>query len=103
MKNGIPANETLFTPGAKRNRITYRFVTDDGQTLSRCTVRLGDTDPLTGEEITDVEFFREYYRTVDREIHRTIRGMRPEYTEEQKAWRRQEAKAYATAFEKDYG
>ena len=65
----IPCNDYLHTPKAKKNRIIYRFVTDDGNTPSCCTVRLGDTDPATGEAITDIGFFREYYRLVDHQVY----------------------------------
>ena len=103
MKNGIPCNETRFTPKAERNRITYEFVSDDGITPSSCTVRLGDTDPVTGEKLTDLEFFLDYYRDVDREIHRNLACLRPEYTPEQKRWRRAEAARYRATFEEEHG
>ena len=103
MKNGIPCNETRFTPKTGRDRITYQFVTDDGITPAGCTIRLGDTDPLTGEKLTDLEFFHAYYRQVDKEIHSTLKCLRPDYTEEQKAWRKEEARRYAASFRKQYG
>lgn len=101
--NGIPCNETRFTPKAGRDRITYQFVSDDGITPASCTIRLGDTDPLTGEKLTDLEFFHAYYRQVDKEIHSTLDCLRPDYTEEQKAWRKEEARRYAADFRKKYG
>lgn len=105
MKNskGIPCNETHFTNGKNKNRISFRFVTDDGITPSSCTIRIGDTDPMTGEVITDMEFFRDYHRQADREIHRNIHTMRPPYTAEQKAWREQEKQRYIREFEEKYG
>ena len=69
MKNGIPCNEYYHTPKAKHDRIVYRFVNDDDTTPSSCTVRLGDTDPLTGETIADLDFFTEYYRLADHQIY----------------------------------
>ena len=71
MKNsyGIPCNDFHFTPKAKQDQITYRFVTNDGNTPSICTIRLGDTDPLTGEPITNVELFSEYYRIKHHQIY----------------------------------
>lgn len=78
-------------------------MSDDGITPSSCTVHLGDTDPLTGERLTDLEFFLAYHRDADREIHRNLRCMRPEYTREQRERRREEARAYREAFRKEYG
>ena len=105
MKNskGIPANETRFIPKAQQDRITYQFVTEDDITPSACTLHLGDTDPLTGEQLTDVEFFREYYCLVNREVYGTLRSMRPEYTGERREWRRREAAAWKAEFERIYG
>ena len=69
MKNGIPCNDYYHTTKAKKNKIEFRFVTDDGNTLSACTVRIGDTDPVTGEPITDLDYFTEYYRLVEHQIY----------------------------------
>ena len=83
MKKGIRCNETRFTNGDKRDRIQFEFVTDDGNTPSSCTVSIGDVDPVTGEVITDLTFFREYYRVVD--------------------WREAEKRKYIDAFTKKFG
>ena len=101
--HGIPCNETRFTPKADRDRITYQFVSGDGITPASCTIKLGDTDPLTGEKLTDLEFFHAYYRQVDKEIHSNLDCLRPDYTEEQKAWRKEEARQYTACFRKEYG
>ena len=69
MKNGIPCNDYLHTPKAKKNRIVFKFVNDDGNTPSSCTVQLGDIDPMTGAAITDMSFFTEYYKMVDHEVY----------------------------------
>ena len=69
MKNGIPCNDWYYTVKNRKNRITFRFVTEDGNTPSSCTVRVGDTDPLTGEPVSDPELFREYYRLVDHQLY----------------------------------
>ena len=103
MKKGLPCNETRFTNGKDRNRIIYRFVTDDPNTPSSCTIRCGDTDPQTGEAITDMSFFREYYRTVDHEVYTNLKTLRPAYTPEQKAWREQKAQAFILDFEQKHG
>lgn len=67
--HGIHCNDYLHTPKAFHDRIIYRFVTNDNITPSSCTIRLGDTDPLTGEPITDIRFFQEYYRLVDHQVY----------------------------------
>lgn len=103
MKNGNRCNETQYTPKAKRNRIIYRFVTGDRDIPSRYTVRLGDTDPLTGEQMTEVNFFREYYQLVDHEVYITLKSKRPEYTSEQKNWREKESEAFCASFIAMYG
>ena len=55
MKKGIPCTH-LRTISPDIDRITYRFVTDDGNTPAECTVCLGSEDPLTGERLTDIAF-----------------------------------------------
>lgn len=71
MKNnhGIPCNEYYHTVKARKDRIEYRFVNTDRNTLSGFIIRLGDTDPITGETVTDVGFFREYHRLADHQIY----------------------------------
>lgn len=101
--NGLPCNETHYTPKNERDRITYQFVTDDGNTPASCTIKLGDTDPLTGEKLTDLEFFHAYYRQTDKEIYSNLNCLRPRYTKEEKAWRKEEACRYITGFRKKYG
>ena len=66
---GIPCNEYYHTAKAKKDRIEFRFVSTDRNTPSGCTVRVGDTDPMTGEAITDIGFFREYHRLADYQIY----------------------------------
>ena len=67
--NGSPCNEYYHTVKAKKDRIIYRFVTQDSNTPSSCAIRLGDMDPLTGEPISDIELFMEYHRMADHEIY----------------------------------
>ena len=66
---GIPCNDYLHTPKARKDRIVYRFVSDDGNTPSACTVRIGDEDPVTGETVSDTDCFLEYYRLVDHQVY----------------------------------
>lgn len=50
-----------------------------------------------------MDFFREYYKQADREIHRNIHAMRPPYTSIQKAWREEHKKAFIREIEENYG
>ena len=90
MKKGIRCNETRFTNGDQRDRIQVEFVTDDGNTPSSCTVSIGDVDPVTGEKITDVTFFREYYRVVDHQVHKNLYSESRDHTKEEMDWREAE-------------
>ena len=103
MKKGIRCNETRFTNGEDRDRIRFEFLSDDGLTPSSCTVRLGDVDPVSGEVITNVTFFREYYRLVDHQVHKNLQAERPDYTPQHKAWREREKAAFTEAFTKRWG
>ncbi|QTE74009.1 hypothetical protein JS518_14115 [Clostridiales bacterium FE2010] len=103
MKKGIRCNEVRFTNGDKRDRIKFEFVSDDGVTPSSCTVCVGDIDPMTGEKITDVTFFREYYRVVDHEVHQNLKAEKREYTQEEKKRRERERKRYIAAFVRRFG
>ena len=100
---GTPCNESYFTNGKDRDQITFRFVTDDGNTPTTCTIRVGDVDPMTGEIITDLEIFKEYYKECDKQVHQTIKEMRPPYTREQKAWRDAEKEKFIREFREDHG
>lgn len=103
MKKGIRCNETRFTNGDQRDRIQFEFVTDDGNTPSSCTVSIGDVDPVTGEKITDVTFFREYYRVVDHQVHKNLYSESRDHTKEEMAWREAEKRKYIAAFTKKFG
>ena len=67
---GNPCNEYIHTLKANRDQIVFRFVNNDRTTPAECTVRLGDIDPMTGEIITDVGFFTEYYKLADHQIYK---------------------------------
>ena len=103
MKKGIKCNETRYVNGADRDRIRYEFVTEDGVTPSSCVVRLGDTDPRTGEKITDLTFFREYHRLVDHQVMKNNDAMRPGYTSAEKARRQRRKEAIIAAFAAEHG
>jgi len=103
MKKGIRCNETRYVNGADRDRIRYEFLSEDGAVPSSCTVFLGDTDPLTGEEITDVTFFREYHRLVDHQVRKNLSAVRRDYSPAEKALRKRRKEEYATAFTAEHG
>ncbi len=100
---GIPCNETRHTIKARKSRITFRFVTNDGNTPSACTVGIGDTDPITGETITDMTFFREYYRMEDHDIYSYWKSMKPPLTPTEKEQHNEKKARIAADFEKQYG
>ena len=101
--HGIPCNETHHTLKAEKNRICFRFVTDDGNTPSSCTVGIGDTNPLTGETITDMTFFREYYSMADHDIYSYWKSLRPALTPAEKKQRDDKKAAMIADFEMRYG
>lgn len=68
MKNGIPCNDYLHVSRVRQDRIVFRFVTEDGNTPSACTVRAGTADPVTGEEVSE-RVLREYYRLADHQVY----------------------------------
>ena len=101
--NGIPCNDYLYTPGAQRDRIVFRFVSDDANTPSSCTVRLGDIDPMTGEAIDDISFFTEYHRIVNQQVYCHRKTAQVELTPKEQERFRAEKAAFAAEFEKKYG
>lgn len=103
MKKGIRCNDTRFTNGEDRNQIRYQFLSDDGVTPSSCTVRLGDIDAVTGEPVTNVSFFREYYRVADHQVHKNLYAEKRELTPAEKAWREREKQAFITEFTERWG
>lgn len=100
---GIPCNETRHTLKADRDRINFRFVTDDRNTPSGCTVRIGDTDPLTGERITEMTFMREYYKLVDHEIYTYWKDRHTALTSAEKKQREERKAAFLADFENRFG
>ncbi len=101
--NGIPCNDYLYTPQTLRNRITFRFVTDDTNTPSSCTIRLGDTDPLTGETITDIGFFTEYHQLANQQVYKNLKAVKTDMSPKEKKQYQAEKAALAKSFEEEYG
>ena len=67
--HGIPCNDHWHSMKAEKDRIEFRFVNTDLNTPSRCTIRIGDTDPMTGKAITDIGFFLEYHKLAAHQIY----------------------------------
>ena len=103
MKKGIRCNDTHFTNGTDRIRIDFRFLSDDRNTPSSCSVRLGTIDPLTGDPISNVSFFSEYYKLVDHQVRKNLYTQRREYTPAEKIRRQKEKEAYIEEFTKRWG
>ena len=96
-------NETQYVPKERWNAITYHFVTDDQNTPSVCTVRLGDIDPVSGEPISDVTLFSDYYRQVNREVRVNMKQIRPEKTKRERLELAQLKARLSDEFEKEHG
>ena len=77
---GIACNEYIHTIKAKKDRIEFKFVNRDQITPSKVSVGLGDKDPMTGEIITDMTFFTEYYKLVDHQIYVNQKETRDRYS-----------------------
>ena len=88
MKKGLSYSSELQLHNTQTTHsIGYRYVTDDGNTPSSCMVRLHDTDPLTGEMLTEVDF-RNYYREANKEAYQSLKAIRPPLTAKEKEERR---------------
>lgn len=103
MKKGIRCNETRNDTREARDMIRFEFLSDDGLIPSVCTVRLGDVDTVSGEPVTDVTIFREYYRLKDRQVRQNLKAERPERTDGEIARRNREKAALAEEFRRRWG
>ena len=104
MKKGIPCNNTRRTNKKDQNRIVFEFVTEDNITASSCTVRIGDRDPLTGETITNMEFYlKEYYKLDEHQVRRNVESIRIPLTKKQIEERERLEQKYIREFEQDHG
>ena len=77
---GIACNEYIHTVKATKDRIEFKFVNKDQITPSRVSIGLGDKDPMTGEIITDMTFFTEYYKLADHQIYVNRKETRNRYS-----------------------
>ncbi len=104
MKNSTCCNKTHRTDKRHQNRIVFEFVTEDGNTPSRSTIRLGDKDPLTGEVITNMAFYlQEYYKVEEHQIYVNIKNCRAPFTKAQREEREKIKKRFIREFIRDYG
>ena len=102
MTASYPCNERNYIGRAGQDRITYAFVTSDGVTPSACVIRMGDTDPLTGETLPE-ELFREYHQIRNQEVYRSNKADRVPWSKEEKEERKKERGGIARAFQEEYG
>lgn len=86
-----------------QNRIAFHFVTDEGAFPSSRTVFLGDTDPMTGERITDLTVFREYHLQRNREIYYNKKAVSVPQSGKKKNARHELRERIAADFVRDYG
>lgn len=100
---GIPCNETRYTLKAEKDRIRFRFVSGDGNAPSSVTVKIGDTDPLTGKKITDMTVFEEYHKIVNHEVYTNWKDIRRPLTPGEKKQREEKKAAVIADFEKRFG
>ena len=113
MKNlGIRCIETRFIDRKKRDRIRFDFVSGDDiapppyfdkqPIWSKCVIKAGDIDPLSGKPVSR-EMIEEYYRCEDSQIRTNLRYERLEFTKKEQAARRLEKEAYMMTFREEHG
>ena len=113
--NDYPCIETKILPREKRNQIKFVFVAGDDNKCSKYAgaeegnripssyvVRAGDTDPLSGEVITQ-KMIAAYYKEADRQIRRNLRFERPEFTEKEQGERRRVMKEFMRSSREEHG
>lgn len=103
VNKGIPCFEYNEIGPKGQMKIDFRFVSGDGETASSCTVALGDPDPMTGERITDVTFFREYHLLRNREIYYNKKAVAAPWTSREKETRNALRERIASDFEAEHG
>ena len=68
-----PCNQLKKTSARNMNNIEWWFVCGDEEIAAHTRISLGDTDPLTGEAITDVTIFHGYHRGVNNEVYHNLK------------------------------
>ena len=102
MKKSIVCNETWYVEKASQDRIVYTFVTNDGNTPSRVTIRANDTDIFTGDRITEQDCY-DYHSIRQREVYLNLKTERPAYTTAERLARRAERERIRHEMKERYG
>ena len=103
MKKVNRCNETKYYSKKEWESITYNYVTEDDNTPSSCTIRLGDVDPMTGEKIADMTIFAGYYEQVNREVRSNLDQIRIEKNKKEREETKKMEAILADQFERDHG
>ena len=103
VKKGIPCFDYSETGPKGQGRITFNFVAGDEDVAKDVTVSLGDPDPMTGEEITDLTFFREYHCQRNREIYYNKKAVAVPWSGKEKKERQALREEIASEFVRLYG
>ena len=104
---GIPCFDYREIGPKNENTIGYQFVSGDTEKPIEipfsAKVSLGDIDPLTGEQITDVTFFHESRIIHNEQVYQNKKARCVPLTDREKAMRRKFRKRLAEDFEQKYG
>ena len=100
---GTPCNETSFRAYADDTVFHYEFLDGDGEIPSSATIRLGDTDPMTGVRIEDVTFFRADHTLARQQIRSSLKAACPPRTDKEEEKRKAEREDIRREFEQEYG
>ena len=85
--------------------IQWEYVGGSDGVPTKARISIGDTDPLTGEPITDITWFREYNRMANTQVEQNLRYMHPETEKVEIAAKKrmQEKKEIRENFSAEYG
>ena len=100
---GIPCFEYSEVGPKGQNRIDYRFVTGDEEIVSNFRVSLGDTDPMSGEKITDLTLFQEYRRMRNQEVYGNKKAIAMPLSAREKEVRRELQVRISAEFKQEFG
>lgn len=104
MRNAnIRCNELRKVSITNQNTIVYNFVNEDNNTPTHVRISLGDIDPITGNPIEDIQFFREYRTCNNRQAARNNKHIRMELSQKEKEERNKLKQRIAEEFEEAYG
>ena len=85
--------------------IQWEYVGGSDGVPTKARISIGDTDPLTGEPITDITWFREYNRMANTQVEQNLRFLRPETEthEAARSKRKLEKEQIRKEFMEEYG